>query len=79
MILNSRKTFRTLFNNDDTNFGRLGRRARIFGPTIETYEGKLIDAHGATGRYVRLYTNGKHLRRTQPLRRSGRSTAQPAK
>ena len=27
-------------------------------PYIETYEGKLIDAKGAKGRYVRLYSNG---------------------
>ncbi len=27
-------------------------------PYIESYQGKLIDAKGAKGRYVRLYTNG---------------------
>jgi hypothetical protein len=27
-------------------------------PYIETYQGKLIDAKGVKGRYVRLYTNG---------------------
>ncbi len=27
-------------------------------PYIETYQGKLIDAKGAKGRYVRLYSNG---------------------
>jgi hypothetical protein len=27
-------------------------------PYIETYQGKLIDANGVKGRYVRLYTNG---------------------
>ena len=27
-------------------------------PYIETYQGKLIDAKGVKGRYVRLYSNG---------------------
>jgi hypothetical protein len=51
-----KKDVQTLFNNDDSNSAGLGA-GKDFA-YIETYEGKLIDAQGATGRYVRLYTNG---------------------
>jgi hypothetical protein len=51
-----KKDVQTLFNNDDENSAGLGAGKDL--AYIETYEGKLIDAHGATGRYVRLYTNG---------------------
>ena len=47
---------RTLFNNDDTNSASLG--AGTDPAYIETYEGRLIEAHGGTARYVRLYSNG---------------------
>lgn len=53
-------TFKTgvtnVFNNDLSNELGLGAGKNL--NYIETYEGKLIDAKGATGRYVRLYSNG---------------------
>jgi hypothetical protein len=46
----------TLFNNDHNNTSGLGvGKDKEY---IETYEGKLIGAKGATGRYVRFYSNG---------------------
>jgi len=46
----------TLYNNDhDTSSGLgLGRDKEYW----DTYEGRLIDAKGVVGRYVRLYSNG---------------------
>jgi hypothetical protein len=53
-------TFKTgvtsIFNNDISN--ELGLGAGKNQNYIETYQGKLIDAKGAKGRYVRLYSNG---------------------
>lgn len=46
----------TVFNNDIDNVDGLG--AGEDQAYIETYEGKLIDAKGVTGRYVRLYSAG---------------------
>jgi len=46
----------TIFNNDSRNELGLGGGKNL--NYIETYEGKLIDAKGAQGRYVRLYSNG---------------------
>ena len=46
----------TIFNNDFHN--ELGLGAGHDLNYIETYQGKLIDAKGVTGRYVRLYSNG---------------------
>jgi hypothetical protein len=46
----------TVFNNDDDNSSKLGKGKDL--AYIENFEGKLIDAKGATGRYVRLYSNG---------------------
>jgi hypothetical protein len=46
----------TIFNNDFHN--ELGLGAGKDLNYIETYQGKLIDAKGAKGRYVRLYSNG---------------------
>jgi hypothetical protein len=46
----------SIFNNDISN--ELGLGAGKNQNYIETYQGKLIDAKGATGRYVRLYSNG---------------------
>jgi hypothetical protein len=46
----------TIYNNDSAN--ELGLGAGKDRPYIETYQGKLIDAKGAKGRYVRLYSNG---------------------
>lgn len=51
-----KKGVTTLYNNDDDNSASLGGGK---DPAyIETYEGRLIEAKGATGRYVRLYSNG---------------------
>jgi len=46
----------TIFNNDFK--GELGLGAGKDLNYVETYQGKLIDAKGANGRYVRLYSNG---------------------
>lgn len=46
----------TIFNNDFHN--ELGLGAGKDLNYIETYQGKLIDAKGVQGRYVRLYSNG---------------------
>lgn len=46
----------TLFNNDDDNSSGLGLgKDKEY---LETHEGKLVDAKGAKGRYLRLYSNG---------------------
>ena len=46
----------TLFNNDDDDSSKLGKgKDQAY---IENYEGKLLDGQGATGRYVRLSSNG---------------------
>ena len=46
----------TIFNNDFK--AELGLGAGKDLNYVETYQGKLIDAKGAAGRYVRLYSNG---------------------
>jgi hypothetical protein len=46
----------TIYNNDSAN--ELGFGAGSDRPYIETYRGKLIDAKGVKGRYVRLYSKG---------------------
>jgi hypothetical protein len=46
----------TIFNNDFSN--ELGAGAGKDLNYIETYQGKLIDAKGTQGRYVRLYSKG---------------------
>lgn len=46
----------TLFNNDADNSAGLGVGKHMH--YVETNEGKLIDAKGVRGRYVRLYSNG---------------------
>jgi hypothetical protein len=46
----------TIFNSDFHN--ELGLGAGKDLSYIETYQGKLIDAKGVKGRYVRLYSNG---------------------
>jgi hypothetical protein len=51
-----KKDVHTLYNNDDNNSAALG--AGSDPAYIETYEGRLIDAKGTKGRYVRLYSNG---------------------
>jgi hypothetical protein len=50
------KDVTTIFNADANN--ELGLGAGKDRPYIETYEGKLIDAKGVKGRYVRLYSKG---------------------
>jgi hypothetical protein len=53
---------RTIFNNDRDNTAGLGiGRDQNY---VETNEGKLIDAKGVVGRYLRLYSNGND---TTPL------------
>jgi hypothetical protein len=49
---------RTLFNNDIDNTAGLGVGKEM--SYIETAEGKLIDAKGVRGRYVRLYSRGNN-------------------
>jgi hypothetical protein len=49
---------RTLFNNDNDNSSGLGTGKDMH--YVDTYEGKLIDAKGIHGRYVRLYSNGNN-------------------
>jgi hypothetical protein len=46
----------TIFNNDFK--GELGLGAGKDLNYVETYQGKLIDARGVKGRYLRLYSNG---------------------
>jgi F5/8 type C domain len=46
----------TIFNSDFSNDLGLGAGKNM--SYIETYQGKLIDAKGVEGRYVRLYSNG---------------------
>lgn len=50
------KDVKTVFNNDTKNL--VGRGAGKDFTYIETYEGRLIDAKGVTGRYVRFYSKG---------------------
>ena len=47
---------KTLFNNDSDNSAGLGIGTNR--QYFETYQGKVIDAHGARSRYVRLYSHG---------------------
>ncbi len=47
---------RTVFSNDHDNSAGLGIGSDMH--YVETSEGKLIDAKGVRGRYVRLYSNG---------------------
>jgi hypothetical protein len=50
------KNVQTIYNNDQGNSAKMGvGRDR---PYIETNYGRLIDAKGAKGRFVRLYSNG---------------------
>ncbi len=51
-----RSNVMTIFNNDFHN--ELGLGAGKDLNYIETYQGKLIDAKGVKGRYVRFYSNG---------------------
>jgi hypothetical protein len=49
---------KTLFNNDDDNSSGLGKGDDMH--YVETNEGKLVDAKGFKGRYVRLHSNGNN-------------------
>lgn len=49
---------KTIFNNDDDNSAGMGVGKDM--NYIETSEGKLIDAKGVKGRYVRAYSNGNN-------------------
>jgi hypothetical protein len=51
-----RTNVRTLFNNDHDNTSRLGLGRQM--NYVESAEGRLIDARGVEGRYVRLLSNG---------------------
>ena len=46
----------TVYNNDDDNSSKLGKGKDL--AYIENFEGRLFEAKGAVGRYVRLYSNG---------------------
>lgn len=50
------KDVTTIFNNDSNNDLGLGAGKDL--DYIESYQGKLIDAKGIKGRYVRLYSKG---------------------
>lgn len=50
------KDVKTLFNNDDDNTA--GQGVGTNKNYTETFEGRLIDAKGVKGRYVRLYSKG---------------------
>jgi hypothetical protein len=50
------KDVTTVFNNDAANELGLGTGKDL--DYIETYQGKLVDAKGVKGRYVRLYSKG---------------------
>ena len=52
------KDVKTIFNNDIDNSAGLGVGKDMH--YVETSEGKLIDAKGVQGRYVRLYSNGNN-------------------
>jgi hypothetical protein len=50
------KDVKTIFNNDHDNSSKLGAGKDL--NYVETSEGKLIDAKGVQGRFVRLYSKG---------------------
>lgn len=51
--------YQTIFNNDHDNSSGFGPGADK--GYVETSEGKLIDARGVRGRYVRLWSRGNHI------------------
>ena len=51
-----KKNVTTIFNNDNDNSSGVGKGKDL--NYVETAEGKLIDAKGVQGRYVRCYSNG---------------------
>jgi len=46
----------TVYNNDYANVSKMGKGSD--NPYVETRYGKIIDAKGTKGRYVRLYSAG---------------------
>jgi hypothetical protein len=50
------KNVKTLFNNDRQNVTKIGAGKDLY--YVESYQGKLVDAKGTGGRYVRLYSAG---------------------
>lgn len=52
------KNVHTIFNNDIDNSSGLGKGKDMH--YVETAEGKLIDAKGVKGRFVRLYSKGNN-------------------
>ena len=51
-----KKDVKIVYNNDQDNSLKLGIGKKR--PYIETFRGKLLDAKGVKGRFVRLYSNG---------------------
>jgi hypothetical protein len=52
------KNVQTIFNNDIDNSSGLGVGTDL--NYIETFEGRLIDAKGVRGRFIRFYSNGNN-------------------
>ena len=51
-----KKDVTTIYNNDHDNSSKMGKGGDL--AYVETNSGRVIDAKGATARYVRLYSNG---------------------
>lgn len=51
-----KKGVTTIFNTDDDNSSKLGKGKDL--SYVETNNGRVLAANGASGRYVRLYSNG---------------------
>jgi hypothetical protein len=51
-----KKGVTTIFNTDDDNSAKLGKGSDK--SYVETNNGRVVDAKGTAGRYVRLYSNG---------------------
>jgi hypothetical protein len=52
------RNVQTHFNNDWQNLTKVGAGKNL--NYVESYQGKLVDAKGVRGRYVRLYSNGNN-------------------
>jgi hypothetical protein len=51
-----KKGVTTIYNNDDDNSAKMGKGKDL--AYVETNHGRIFDAKGTAGRYVRLYSNG---------------------
>lgn len=51
-----KKGVHTIYNNDSDNSAKIGKGSDA--AYIETYQGRIIEAKGSKGRYVRLSSNG---------------------